>query len=106
MNHRLHGEKKKGMKIYIKSNFVVPGIGNEESVDLGSEMTLRQFLQNLSMLSPARIEYVRPNAIALDPDDWEVNINNVPYQDCREGLETPLQNGDTVTIRLKAFGGG
>ena len=94
------------MKIYIKSNFVVPGIENEESVDLGSEMTLNQFLQNLSMMSPARIEYVRPNAKTLDPDDWEVNINNVPYQDCREGLETPLKNGDTVTIRIKAFGGG
>jgi hypothetical protein len=94
------------MKIYVKSNFVVPGLGNEESVDLGSETTLRQFLEKLSMMSPTRIEYVQPNAKTLDPDDWEVNINNIPYQDCREGLETLLKNGDTVTIRIKAFGGG
>ncbi len=94
------------MKIYIKSNFVVPGIENQECVDLVSEMTLRQFLQELSMMSPSRIEYVRPNAETLDPDDWEVNVNNSPYQDCKDGLETLLKNGDTVTIRIKAFGGG
>ncbi len=94
------------MKIYIKSNFVVPGIENQEWIDLRSEMTLQQFLQNLSMMSSSRVEYVRPNAKTLDPDDWEVNVNDIPYQDCKEGLETLLKNEDTVTIRIKAFGGG
>ncbi len=94
------------MKIYIKSNFVVPGLGGGEIVDLSSPTTLRQFFERLSMMSPARTEYLRPNAKTLDPDDWEVNINNIPYQDCKEGLETPLKNGDTVTIKIKALGGG
>jgi molybdopterin converting factor small subunit len=95
------------MKIHIKSNFVIPGLKDEESVDLDrSEMTLRDFLEELSAMSPNRLEYVKPGAKVLDPDDWEVDINDIPYQNCRDGLETPLKNGDTVTIRIMALGGG
>jgi hypothetical protein len=42
----------------------------------------------------------------LDPDDWEVDINGVPYQHHANGLKTLLKDGDTVTIRVMAFGGG
>ncbi len=95
------------MKIYVRSNFVVPGLGKEENVDFDrSSMTLRQFLEELSKMAPAPIEYVRPGAKTLNPDDWQVEINRVPYQDCRDGLETQLANGDTVTIKVLAIGGG
>ena len=96
-----------GVKIYIKSNFFVPGLEHEESIDLDrSRMTLREFLEELSMRAPKPIEYVRPGAEVLDPDDWEVDINDIPYQNCHDGLETYLNNGDAVTIRIMAFGGG
>lgn len=95
------------MRIYIKSNFFVPGLGKNDSVELDpSQMTLREFLEELSKMSPAAIEYVRPGADRLDPDDWEVDINKVPYQDHDRGLETLLKDGDSVTIRILAFGGG
>ena len=95
------------MKIHIQSNFFVPGLGKEESVDLDRpSLTLRQFLEELSKMATTPIEYVRPGAKALDPDDWEVEINRIPYQDCRDGLETRLADGDTVTIKILAFGGG
>ena len=95
------------MKIYIKSNFVVPGLKDEESVDLDrSEITLKEFLDELSVMSPNRIEYIRPGAKTLDPDDWEVQINGIPSQNCKDSLETSLKDGDTVTIWIKAFGGG
>jgi hypothetical protein len=95
------------MKILIKSNFVVPGLEDEESLELNvSNLTLREFLENLSRLSPDPLEYVMPGADRLDPDDWEVDINDIPYQDFEDGLEKSLNDQDTVTIRVLAQGGG
>ena len=95
------------MKIFIKANFVLPGLEDEERVELTrSEITLNAFLEDLSGRSPDHIEYVEPGADRLDPDDWEVDINGAPYQDCPEGLEKILKDGDTVTIRILAQGGG
>jgi len=95
------------MKIHINSNFFVPGLEQEESITLPAEkMTLFTFLEELARLSPTTIEYVRPGAVTLDPDDWEVAINNIPYQHCPEGLFTALTDGDLVTIKIMAYGGG
>jgi hypothetical protein len=96
------------MKINIKSNFVVPGVEDRDHVDVDRvEMTLRELLEELQRLaSPMSIEYVRPGARVLDPDDWEVDINDIPYQKCDQELETPLRDGDTVNIRIMALGGG
>ena len=95
------------MRINIKSNFFIPGLEKEEIVDLNlTEMTLREFLDELSMMSPDHVEYIEPGANVLDPDDWEVDINNIPYQSYSSGLESILKDGDTVTIRILAQGGG
>jgi hypothetical protein len=96
------------VKIHIKSNFVIPGLEDREDIELNrTEMTLRQLLEELQRLAaPSPIEYVRPGARALDPDDWEVEINNLPYQKCDRELETLLKEGDTVTIKIMALGGG
>ena len=95
------------MKIMIKSNFLVPGLEDEGSLELNvSKLTLREFLENLSKLSPDPLDYVAPGADRLDPDDWEVEINDVPYQDFEEGLEKSLHDGDTVILRVLAQGGG
>jgi hypothetical protein len=95
------------MKIMIKSNFIVPGLEDEESLELDvSNLTLREFLENLSRLSPDPLTYVMPGEDRLDPDDWEVEINDVPYLDFEEGLEKTLNDQDTVTIRVLAQGGG
>jgi hypothetical protein len=96
------------VKIHVKSNFVVPGLEDREYIELDrTEMTLRQLLEKLQTLAtPSPIEYVRPGARALDPDDWEVDINGTPYQKFERELETPLNEGDTVSIRIMALGGG
>jgi len=95
------------MKIHIKSNFFVPGLKEKDRVALAlSTISLRQFLEELARMSPTSIEYVRPGATTLNPDDWEAEINNVPYQQYPEGLDTSLKDGDTVTIKILAFGGG
>jgi hypothetical protein len=95
------------MKIFIESNFVVPGLEDKEGFEINqAEITLREFLEKLSTMSPNRVEYVEPGAQALDPLDWEVEINGIPYQDYEEGLEHPIKDGDGVTIRIVALGGG
>ena len=95
------------MRIRINSNFVVPGLNEKDALNFeASSINLRQFLGMLSKASPTRIEYVRPGAQALDPDDWEIEINGTPYQETRGGLETLLKDEDTVTIKIMAFGGG
>ena len=58
------------------------------------------------MMAPTPIEYVRPGAKTLESDEWEVGINDTPYQYCGEGLETLLKDGDTLTIKILALGGG
>jgi molybdopterin converting factor small subunit len=95
------------MKIHIKSNFVVPGLDNGELVDLDqSKLTIREFLEELSQRSPTRVEYVRPGAQTINPDEWEIKINDTPYSQWGAGLETPLKDGDTVTIIIIPLGGG
>ena len=95
------------MKIFIKSNFVVPGLEQKEWVEIEhSEMTLRGFLEELAKLSPDPLVYVEPGADRLDPDDWEVDINDVPYQEFDEGLEKAVKDGDVLTIKVLAQGGG
>jgi hypothetical protein len=96
------------MKINIKSNFVVPGVEDRDLLELDrAQLTLRELLEELQRLAaPMPIEYVRPGARVLDPDDWEVDINDTPYQKCDQALETSLGDGDTVNIRIMALGGG
>jgi len=95
------------MRIHIKANFFVPGLEEKDSVTVGrSRMTLREFLEELSKMSPTPIEYVKPGAEVLDPDDWEVDLNGIPYQHCSQGLGTLLKDGDVLTIKILAMGGG
>ena len=67
---------------------------------------MRGFLEKLARLSPDPLEYVEQGADRIDPDDWEVEINNIPYQNFEDGLEHILKDGDRVTIRILAQGGG
>ena len=95
------------MKVHVKSNFVVPGLDNGEYVDLDrSQLTLKEFLRELAERAPTRVEYVRPGAQAVDPDEWEIRINDIPYHQCSTGLGTYLKDGDTVTIIIIPLGGG
>ncbi len=95
------------MKIYLKSNFVIPGLDSGEFMDLDhSQLTIREFLEELSERSPTRVEYVQSGAQTINPDEWEIKINDIPYPQWNAGLETPLKDGDTVTIILIPLGGG
>jgi len=95
------------MKIHVKSNFVVPGLENGEFADLDrSQLTIREFLEMLSERSPTRVEYVQSETQTINPDEWEIRINDIPYPQWSAGLDTPLKDGDTVTIIIIPLGGG
>ncbi len=95
------------MKIHVKSNFIVPGLDDGESIHLDrSQLTIRQFLEELSERSPTRVEYIRSGTQTINPDEWEIKINDTPYPQWRAGLETSLKDGDTVTIIIIPLGGG
>ncbi len=95
------------MKIYVKSNFIVPGLDSGEFVDLNhSQLTIREFLEELSERSPTRVEYIQSEAQTINPDEWEIRINDIPYPQWSAGLDTPLKDGDTVTIIIIPLGGG
>ncbi len=95
------------MKIYVKSNFIVPGLVNGEFIDLDrSQLTIEAFLKELAERSPTRVEYVQSQTQTIDPDEWEIRINDIPYPQWSAGLETPLNDGDTVTIIIIPLGGG
>ena len=95
------------MKVHVKSNFVVPGLSNGEFVELGrSQLTIGEFLKELAERALTRVEYVRPGAQTIDPDEWEIKINDIPSPKWKSGLETPLKDGDTVTIVIIPLGGG
>jgi len=95
------------MRIYVKSNFVVPGLVNGEFADSDQpQLTIREFLEELSRRAPMRIEFVRPGAQTINPDEWKISINDIPSQQWSAGLETSLKDGDTVTIIIIPLGGG
>ncbi len=95
------------MKIHVKSNFIVPGLVDEEFVDLDQKpLTIGEFLKELAERAPTRVEYVQPGTQTIDPDQWEISINGIPSPQWREGLETSLKDGDTVTIIIIPLGGG
>jgi len=95
------------MRVNIKSNFIVPGLEDQEGIDLDrSTITLREFLEGLSERSPTRVEYLQPGTQIINTDEWEIRINDASYQQWSAGLETPLKDGDTVTIIIIPLGGG
>lgn len=95
------------MRIHVESNFHIPGLEEKENLDFDMEqMSLREFLVALSAMSPTAIEYVRPGAAALDKDDWEVDVNGVPYQVHEGALDHLLKDGDTVKVKIMTLCGG
>jgi hypothetical protein len=83
---------------------VIPGLEGEDSLALEEESTLRQLLARLEALSG--LDFFPLGSEVLDPDDWEVDINNVPHYSYERPLETVLKDADLVAIRVVATGGG
>ena len=95
------------MKIFIKSNFVIPGLEEADSIDFdASEMTMRHFFEKLSQMTANRVEFLEKDSLQINQEDWGIEINGVPCQVLHAGLDHILRDGDTVGIMMMPIGGG
>jgi hypothetical protein len=94
------------MKIHLDSNFHLLGSEDLESINLeGSHTTLRALLEELSRRSSDGPEYFRRNGAELSPG-WIVNVNGSSFGSDNAGLDSPLVDGDRVSIKLELICGG
>ena len=95
------------MKIEIVSNFVIPGLEDQDGIFMDKPMvTLREVLEELSLRSSGRVTYIKPSTGAVDPMNFLIEVNGLPIQDTKESLEVMLKEGDIVKIQLAPLGGG
>ncbi len=93
------------MRIHVKSNFLIRGLAGE-SVVVEDGSTVRQFLESVSKLSEGVLVFFERGNDTLDPDDWEVDVNGIPFDGYQIRAETPLKENDLVEIRLLMYSGG
>ena len=95
------------MKIFLKSNFILAGLGRADSIDFDeSEMTVREFFDKLTHITAHQYEFIDPDSHEVNTQDWGVEINGMPYEVLDRGLDAPLAEGDTVGIMILPIGGG
>ena len=95
------------MKIFIKSNFVLVGLGQADSIDFAeSEMTIREFFDKLSQITANQYEFIDPDSGRVNTEDWGIEINGTPYPVYGKGLDSPLEDGDNIGILIVPIGGG
>ena len=89
------------MKIEIVSNFVIPGLEDQDGIYMDKpRVTLRELLEELSLRSSGRVEYIKPSTGAVDPMNFLIEVNGLPIQDTRESLEVLLNEGDLSLIHI------
>ena len=95
------------MKIRIDSNLVLPGLEGVNEIELHhTPVNLRMALEELSSRSSGRVQFIRPLKDFVDQRDFLIEINGLSNPGSREALETSLNDGDTVAIRVVPLGGG
>jgi len=95
------------MKVFITSNFVIPGLGDKESVEFSaSRVTLGELFERLTEVASGQVDYLEPETGQLNTEDYQVEINGWPFEGLKEGLDYLLQDGDRVSIYIMPIGGG
>jgi len=67
---------------------------------------MREFLEEVSLRSPGRVNFTHSSSGKVDPMLFEIENNGLPNQSSREGLEAVLKERHILTINLLPFGGG
>lgn len=92
------------MKINVKATISISGIPSEVQLESGK---LRDVLDQLFANSYFAREVVDMKTGELTLDGLvHVLLNDVAYHSLPEGLDTELQDGDTITLTLILLGGG
>ncbi|MDD3846254.1 MAG: hypothetical protein PHC90_07830 [Syntrophorhabdaceae bacterium] len=96
------------MKVNLKSNYLLLGSSNIDSMDFDiAEITLKDLVQAISDRSTTSgsLEYLNGEGTQLQPV-FEVHINGCPLNFCEKGINTVLRDGDTVDLYLEPQYGG
>jgi hypothetical protein len=94
------------MRIYLESNFQLLGSETIESIDFDrTAVKLKEHLAAISRRSANSVEFLRSDGTDLSLD-WGIEVNGRSFGLCDGGLESLLQDGDTVTIKRALLGGG
>lgn len=95
------------MKIGFSSVFVIPGLEGKDEIDFNvPTVTLREFLEELSLRASERMKFINPSSGAVNSMLFDIEINGIPMRDTYESLKTVLQEGDMVSINFVPLGGG
>ncbi len=87
--------QEKTLKIKVDANVLVPGI--PESFELQEGSCLRDALL---IVAPTVIDR-KTGSYVDDPDIWHLGLNEESFWQLKEGLDTMLQEGDTVRIKVR-----
>lgn len=92
------------MKISIKTTVHMPEVPESIEIPSGS---LRDLLLGLFASTPVAKEIVDPRTGEILLEGlFEVSLNGMPHNKLPDGLDTPLHDGDRLTISLVLIGGG
>lgn len=92
------------VKIVLKTIINIPELPTEIEVEEG---TVRDVLLKAFSTTHFAGEVIDLKTGALKPDDlWDVRLNNVPCISLPQDLDTPVQDGDTVSFSFLVLGGG
>jgi len=92
------------MRIRIETTVNMPEV--PEEVEMGPG-TLRDLLVRLFVGARLADHIIDPATGEIKMEGlFNVALNDVSYHSLREGVETPLQDGDVLTLSLILLGGG
>lgn len=95
------------MRILLKSNFEVAGIFEKGYIEMsGSDITLRQLLDELSRKTGGTMEIVSQKTREVNPEDFSIALNGLEYPFLPQRLDTRLREGDVVDVTITVLGGG
>ena len=93
------------MKINLESNFKLLGSHNIDSVEFDYvRIPVKDFLKTLSDRSTKTPEYLNDDGTDL-AGLFQVQVNGRTLAFCENGINTVLQDGDTVAIYSNAHDG-
>jgi methionine aminopeptidase len=92
------------MRIRIETTVNMPEV--PEEVEMGPG-TLRDLLVRLFVGARLADHIIDPATGEIKMEGlFNVALNDVSYHSLREGVETPLQDGDVLTLSMILLGGG
>jgi hypothetical protein len=93
------------MKITLESNFKLLGSHNINSVDFDcTQMPVKDFLKIMSNRSTKSPEYLNDDGTDL-AGLFQVQVNGRALAFCEKGINTVLQDGDTIAIYSNSHDG-